>query len=38
MSSGCAFHPPAFADLDEIRDYVAQNYLDAADPCHRGDL
>jgi plasmid stabilization system protein ParE len=31
MSSGYAFHPAAFADLDEIRDYAARNYLDAAD-------
>jgi plasmid stabilization system protein ParE len=31
MSSGYAFHPAAFADLDEIRDYVARNNQDAAD-------
>jgi plasmid stabilization system protein ParE len=31
MSSGYAFHPAAFANLDEVRDYVARNYLDAAD-------
>jgi plasmid stabilization system protein ParE len=31
MSSGYVFHPGAFADLDEIRDYVARNNLDAAD-------
>ena len=32
MSSGRAFHPAAFADIDETRGYVARNYLDAADP------
>jgi hypothetical protein len=32
MSSGCAFHPAAFADIDEIRRHAARNYLDAADP------
>jgi plasmid stabilization system protein ParE len=31
MSSGYALHPEAFADLDEIRDYIAQENLDAAD-------
>ena len=24
MSSGYALHPEAFADLDDIRDYIAQ--------------
>jgi plasmid stabilization system protein ParE len=28
---GCAFHPDAFADLDEIWEYIAQNNVDAAD-------
>jgi plasmid stabilization system protein ParE len=32
MSSGCAFHPAAFADIDEIRGHAARDYLDAADP------
>ena len=31
MSSGYALHPDAFADLNEIRDYIAQNNPDAAD-------
>jgi plasmid stabilization system protein ParE len=31
MSSGYALHPEAFADLDEIRDYIAQESPDAAD-------
>jgi plasmid stabilization system protein ParE len=31
MSSVYAFHPTAFADLDEIRDYVARNNRDTAD-------
>jgi plasmid stabilization system protein ParE len=31
MSSGYALHPEAFADLDDIRDYVAQRNPDAAD-------
>lgn len=31
MSSGYAFHPEAFADLDGIRDYIAQENPDAAD-------
>jgi plasmid stabilization system protein ParE len=31
MSSGYAFHPEAFADLDDIRDYIAQENPDAAD-------
>jgi plasmid stabilization system protein ParE len=31
MSSGYALHPEAFADLDDIRDYIAQKNLDAAD-------
>jgi plasmid stabilization system protein ParE len=26
-----AFHPDAFADLDEIWEYIAQNNVDAAD-------
>ena len=29
--SGYAFHPDAFADLDEIWEYIAQDHLDAAD-------
>ncbi len=31
MSSGHALHPEAFADLDEIRDFIAQKNPDAAD-------
>ena len=31
MSSGYALHPEAFADLDEIRSYIAQDSPDAAD-------
>ncbi|MGA9529489.1 MAG: type II toxin-antitoxin system RelE/ParE family toxin [Terriglobales bacterium] len=31
MSSGFALHPEAFADLDDIRDYIAQDNPDAAD-------
>jgi plasmid stabilization system protein ParE len=31
MSSGYAFHPAAFTDLDEIRDYVARINLNASD-------
>jgi plasmid stabilization system protein ParE len=31
MSSGYALHPEAFADLDDIRDYIAQENPDAAD-------
>ncbi|MGA9040419.1 MAG: type II toxin-antitoxin system RelE/ParE family toxin [Terriglobales bacterium] len=31
MSSGYALHPEAFADLDHIRDYIAQKNPDAAD-------
>ncbi len=31
MSGGYALHPEAFADLDDIRDYIAQKNLDAAD-------
>ena len=31
MSSGYALHPEAFADLDDIRDYIAQRNPDAAD-------
>jgi plasmid stabilization system protein ParE len=31
MSSGYASHPAAFADLDEIRAYVARNNQDGAD-------
>ena len=30
--SGYAFHPDAFADLDEIWEYIAQDNVDAADP------
>jgi len=29
--SGYALHPEAFADLDEIREYIAENSPDAAD-------
>jgi plasmid stabilization system protein ParE len=28
---GYAFHPDAFADLDEIWEYIAQDNIDAAD-------
>jgi plasmid stabilization system protein ParE len=28
---GYAFHPDAFADLDEIWEYIAQDNVDAAD-------
>jgi plasmid stabilization system protein ParE len=31
MSSGYALHPGAFADLDDIRDYIARENPDAAD-------
>jgi len=31
MSSGYALHPEAFADLDDIRHYIAQENPDAAD-------
>ena len=31
MSSGYALHPEAFRDLDDIRDYIAQENPDAAD-------
>jgi plasmid stabilization system protein ParE len=31
MSSGYALHPEAFADLDDIRDLIAQENPDAAD-------
>jgi plasmid stabilization system protein ParE len=31
MSSGYALHREAFADLDDIRDYIAQENPDAAD-------
>ena|SRR5690349_5269465 len=31
MSSGYAFHPEAFADLDAIREYIAQENSAAAD-------
>jgi plasmid stabilization system protein ParE len=31
MSSGYALHPEAFADLDELRDFIAQKNLNAAD-------
>jgi toxin ParE1/3/4 len=30
MSSGYALHPAAFADLDDIRDYIAQHNPEAA--------
>ncbi len=29
--SGYALHPDAFADLDEIWEYIAQDNIDAAD-------
>ena len=29
--SGYAFHPDAFADLDEIWEYIAKDNIDAAD-------
>jgi toxin ParE1/3/4 len=31
MSSGYALHPEAFADLDDVRDYIAQENPEAAD-------
>ena len=31
MSSGYALHPDAFADLEEIREYMAQDNPEAAD-------
>jgi len=31
MSSGYAFHPEAYADLDDIRYFIAQESPDAAD-------
>jgi toxin ParE1/3/4 len=31
MSSGYVLHPEAFADLDDIRDYIAEGNADAAD-------
>jgi plasmid stabilization system protein ParE len=31
MSSGHALHPEAYADLDDIRDYIAKENPDAAD-------
>ena len=31
MSSGYALHPQALADLDDMRDYIAQGNPDAAD-------
>ena len=31
MSSGYALHPEAFVDLDETRDFIAQENPDAAD-------
>ena len=31
MRSGYGLHPEAFADLDDIRDYIAQENPDAAD-------
>jgi plasmid stabilization system protein ParE len=44
--SGYAFHPDAFADLDEIWEYIAEDNIDVADrvladprrPPHRGRL
>jgi plasmid stabilization system protein ParE len=30
--TGYAFHPDAFADLDEIWEYIAEDNIDAADP------
>lgn len=29
--SGYAFHPEAFADVDEIWEYIAEDNIDAAD-------
>jgi plasmid stabilization system protein ParE len=29
--SGYAFHPEAFADIDEIWEYIAKDNIDAAD-------
>lgn len=29
--SGCTFHPAAFADLDEIWEYISEDSIDAAD-------
>lgn len=29
--SGYAFHPEAFADLDEIGEHIAEDNIDAAD-------
>ena len=34
--SGYAFHPDAFADLDEIWEYIAQDNVEAADRVLRG--
>jgi plasmid stabilization system protein ParE len=31
MSGGYGLHPEAFADLDDIRDHIAQDNPDAAD-------
>jgi toxin ParE1/3/4 len=31
MSNGYALHPEAFADLDDMRDYIAKDSPDAAD-------
>src|ERR1039458_5333467 len=31
MSGGYALHPEAFSDLDDIRDYIAQQNPDAVD-------
>jgi plasmid stabilization system protein ParE len=38
MSSGYALHPEAFADLDDIRDYIARENPEAADRVNGGDL
>lgn len=32
MNSGYSLHPEAFIDLDDIRNYIAQQNPDAADP------
>ena len=38
MNSGYALHPEAFADLDDIRDYIAQEDPNAADRVHVGNF
>jgi hypothetical protein len=35
---GYALHPDAFADLDEIWDYIAQDNIDAADRVLAGSV